>query len=137
MKVVMILSRSALAIMVANEQVDIGDMVEVYSPGPPIFDPESGDELGTLDKSKAILKVVQVFPKFFVAENAETQTRLHAQFVQPLSNISEFYSHVPRSLNVNPEDVVGNDWKSDEPIQLGDPVRLIKKVGHPHDQGLR
>jgi len=75
-KISSILSEYAVVLSAgANKGIKEDMRFEVLAPAIQVKDPESGEELGTLNYVKARVKVVRVTEKYSIAESYETITR--------------------------------------------------------------
>ena len=104
----------------SNDLIHDGQFLEVFVQGTPIFDPETGDDLGTLDYDKAKLHVINVFPRMSVCENRETETT---------SLLSAFTTSLQRTevlpLDVDSKEISGGYEGIDKKIHVGDLVRTV------------
>lgn len=102
-----------------------GKELEVFEPGETILDPESGDELGTLDFIKSTLEVVQVYDNFSTCQSItyeEVSVGLAASFISPLERTKT--KRTIRSLDIDENDIQPQKVK-ERHIKVGDPVRFI------------
>ena len=139
-KVVRILDNFNVVVNAGRDEVNIGDELEIIEAGKTFIDPDTGEDLGRLEKVKAIVVVIQREEKFCVAESPTEYVRA-GEKVQSLlglsgtANISqifgELYKDVKRiqaPLNVDPQDPTP-DWRElkDPVIRVRDPVRMRRK----------
>jgi hypothetical protein len=117
-KVVKIVSATRIVVNASQNDVERGDILEVYAEGAEIFDPETNESLGMLDYIKARVEVVTVFPKMCICRNAATRTR---NLLEPLENF--FVRETAAELNVNTADISGGFEGINPKIVLGDLVR--------------
>jgi len=104
----------------AEHGIKVDDELEVYEPGEPIIDPETNEELGTLDKIKSYLRVKHVYQKMCLCVNADEKiTTYMEEFINPFTKIVK-RSYKP--LPVDAEEISGG-WKEPEKIKVGDFVR--------------
>lgn len=125
-KIVKIPSNSSVVINGGiNHSLQEGDLLEVFVVGDPVKDPETGEDLGTLDYIKANLEVVQVYPKMSVCKNADTHKE-----PSPFSAFSTFTKErsVRNSLNLNENEISGEFAHQDSTIRIGDTVRIKEKT---------
>lgn len=120
-RIVKIINEYQVVINVGSDDlIRDGQFLEVFVPGTPIFDPETGDCLGTLDYVKAKLHVISVFPRMSVCENRETETT---------SLLSSFTASLQRTevlpLNVDSKEISGGYEGVDKKIHVGDLVRTV------------
>lgn len=104
----------------SDDLIHDGQHLEVFVHGIPIIDPDTGDDLGTLDYVKVKLRVINVFPKISVCENRETET---INRLKPLGNIFELTEILP--LNVDAKEISGGYEGIDKKIHIGDLVRTV------------
>lgn len=104
----------------SDELIREGQHLEVFVRGTPIVDPDTGDELGTLDYVKAKLRVINVFPRMSVCENRETETRNR---LVALSAMFETTEILP--LNIDSKEISGGYEGIDKKIHVGDLVRTV------------
>lgn len=102
----------------SNDSVHDGDILEVYVPGSEVKDPDTGEDLGTLDYVKAKLRVVDTFPRMCVCENRACQSVF--SWADALSSLSGQES-LP--LNVDSKDISGGYEGINKKIKVGDLVR--------------
>ncbi|MHB7978947.1 hypothetical protein CF067_00815 [Clostridium sporogenes] len=95
------------------------DILEIFIKGEPIKDPDTKEELGTLDTIKAKLIVNQNFPKFCICGNKKAVSLPTA-----LLGVSAcLASKEPQKLNVDSTEISGGLEKDDLKIKIGDLVR--------------
>ena len=122
-KIIKIPSNSSVVINAGlNHNLNEGDQLEVFVRGEEIHDPETNENLGTLDYIKANLEIVQVLPKMSVCKNAETHKR--PKFTNDLLGTQ---IEVRNSLKLNESEITGEFAKQDTVIRIGDTVRLKAK----------
>jgi len=103
----------------SNELIRDGQYLEVFVKGAPIVDPDTGDNLGTLDYVKAKLRVINVFPMMSVCENRETET------YGLLSGLAALQKEEVLPLNVDSKEISGGYEGIDKKIHVGDLVRTV------------
>ena len=122
-KVVKIPSNSSVVINGGlNYHLNEGDKLEVFVRGEDVYDPETNENLGTLDYVKANLEIVQVLPRMSVCKNASTHTRSKFR-TDPFARRIE----VRNALNLNESEITGEFAQQDSVIRIGDTVRLKPK----------
>ena len=104
----------------SDELIREGQHLEVFVRGTPIVDPDTGDELGTLDYVKAKLRVINVFPRMSVCENRETETRNRLVALSAMFETTEI-----RPLNIDSKEISGGYEGIDKKIHVGDLVRTV------------
>lgn len=103
-----------------NEFIHDGQHLEVFVQGAPIIDPDTGDNLGTLDYVKAKLRVINAFPRMSVCENRETETRNRLATLSTMFEITEILP-----LNIDAKEISGGYEGIDKKIHVGDLVRTV------------
>lgn len=102
----------------ANED----DKVRIIGIGPKIIDPETREELGTLDLIKATLTITTTYDKFSLCEKVETTTK--NILISPLSQF-QTTSKITKPLKVDKEKISNKKTPSDTTIKIGDKVKVI------------
>ena len=100
-----------------NDLIKETDEFEIYEPGQIVFDPDTGENLGTLDFVKAKLCIVDIFPKMCVCENRDSES---IPFVEIISTPS-YTRKLP--LDVEIRDISGGFESVSKKIHVGDLVR--------------
>lgn len=117
-RVVKIIDEYRLVVNSGTEDgIKVNDELEIFVPGKPIIDPETKEDLGTLDYIKARLVVADVFPKMCVCVNAKEESTI------PFSVYSSLFKTQRLPLNVDVEEISGGYEKVDSKIKIGDLVR--------------
>lgn len=120
-RIVKIINEYQVVINAGSEEfIHDGQHLEVFVRGISVSDPETGDDLGTLDYIKAKLRVISVFPRMSVCESRETET---ANRLRPFSAIFETTEIVP--LNIDSKEISGGYEGIDKKIHVGDLVRTV------------
>jgi len=96
-----------------NQNINTGDLLIVYEQGEEVKDPETGENLGVLEVTKAVLKVARSYENMSLCVNADKIRSL-----QDYSN-----SGIPKPLPINAEEISGG-W-SPTPIRVKDKVRRV------------
>ena len=95
-------------------------LLEIFVPGENVIDPETGEDLGSLDYVKARLEVITVMPRMCVCVNNKIVTTE----LKTIMNAMEFGRTAKReSLNINSEEISGGYENIDKKIHVGDKVR--------------
>lgn len=104
-----------------NDHLSKGDELEVYIPGETVFDPETDEDMGTLDPIKAYVEIRNVYPKMAVCVNVNKQPVTDALALIS-GTAAKMLATAPKKLSVHPEDISGGlDY--DFRIRVGDLVR--------------
>lgn len=101
-----------------NEKIITGNLFQIVEgDGVEVIDPDTGESYGTLDITKATVKVIKVYPKMCICENN----------AQNMSYVNDISIHVPpKRLRVNLNDVSGGYNENNvPPIKLGDIAYLL------------
>lgn len=102
----------------SNNLIHDGQNLEIFVPGTPIIDPDTGDNLGTLDYIKAKLRVVNVFPRMSVCANRETES---TGLLRSFASVLQTQEILP--LNIDSKEISGGYEGIDKKIHIGDLVR--------------
>lgn len=102
-----------------NDNIHIGDEFEVYQIGIPVIDPETAEELGTLDPIKAYIEVAHVYPKMCVCTNSD---KIRHSLLENLMPLTEQFREAPKKFTVKAEDISGG-WSNSRTLTIGDFVR--------------
>lgn len=95
-----------------------GNQVRVFKEGEAIYDGEK--YLGSLDIVKADLEIVMVYEKFSICKCIERTTRnpfMVLNFERTVTEVKE--------LNVEKEDFSNLKYRTNEPLKIGDSVKII------------
>ncbi len=102
-----------------NDSLQREDELEIFIKGEEVRDPETNEPLGTLDKIKARLVVVDLFDQMAVCKSAET-------FMHDMLNpIANFQTYKTSRLKVDPKQISGPTKEYDDIIRIGDLVRRV------------
>lgn len=111
----------------ANHNIKEDDKLEVFVIGERIKDPETNEDLGTLDTIKASLIVKQVFPKFCICGNSKTTTTTATASLMRIAESLSTYNYIATStekLKVDPKEITGGLQSDiDDRLKIGDVVR--------------
>lgn len=129
-KVVKIVNEYRVVINAGKEDgIKVGNVFEIYQEGETVMDPDTKENLGTMDYIKATVEVIDLFPKMCACRNTDTTTVPSAisQAVLGFAGALENYGQVTKvaKLNVNVEDISGGYEDIDKKIHVGDKVRLV------------
>lgn len=119
-KVIEILNSKELIINYGSSQgAKKGKEVRISIKGEPVIDPETKEQIGTLDIIKGELEIYQTYPNFSICRSVQRRDRniLGSPFIK--SEI--FYD----SLNVNNEDMTHRLPANVPPIKVGDKIELL------------
>jgi hypothetical protein len=102
-----------------------GDILEVYEIGEKVTDPDTFEDLGTLDIVKGEIKVKNVYQKMSLCISNEYTNNFLGY---SLSSISQAITNTEiTALNVNTKEITGGyGEKEKSQISLRDPVKIIK-----------
>lgn len=119
-RVVRIIDDTALIVNAGTEnEIEVGDIMEICGRGATIVDPETNIELGRLDNVKAKLNVTEVYDKMCVCE-----TPYVSDYMSTFLTSSIFRS-TQKKLDVEPTDITG---EGDKTIRIGDIAKHIKTI---------
>lgn len=104
--------------MIYNDGLSLSTKLEIFVPGSPISDPDTGEELGTLDLIKARLSIRHLSEKMCVCTNASS-----ASSISDIAKSLALFSGKPKRLNVDPTEISGGYPDADTTIKIGDLVR--------------
>lgn len=136
MKIAKIIDTQSIVINAGiNENIKIGDEFQIIgSKGAKVTDPDTGNELGTLDAIKGRVVITQVYAKMAIAES-KTYRKKPANLLgisgDPNDQTSAmmekiFYGpEVHRELNVDMNEITGGYEENNDPIRVGDIVEKI------------
>lgn len=119
-KIIKIIDNYQVVVNAGHDDVARGDILEVYVEGSPVLDPDTNEELGTLDYIKALLEVDVVYPKMCICKNSEIE-RIPAFNFAALEKFQTIEKIKP--LPVDAAEISGGFVKSDIKIRTGDKVR--------------
>lgn len=122
-RVIEILSDNSILINYGRDHgANENDQVRVISIGPEIIDPETKENLGTLDTVKADLTIVTAYNKFSLCQDIEEVTK--NTLVNPLSQFQTTYTKV-KIINVNEKSISNIKPPNDYKINIGDKVEIL------------
>lgn len=123
-RVIKIIDDKTIVINVGeNNGVKSGNKFQIYAVGEHVIDPETNEDLGTLNTVKEVVSAIDVFPNMTICRHIETN------YYNPLTNfVSPFATQkidTEKSLNVETTQITGG-LSSDLTIKIGDKVRFMK-----------
>lgn len=104
-----------------NDGASEGDRLRIYSIGEKVFDPNTKEELGTLDNIKDIVQVEVPYENFSLCKKIRTIRR---EILNPLSKLVQTTT-VSESLYVDKTEISGRKPLKKEPIKTGDLALLL------------
>ena len=110
-----------------NKGIEIGDKLQIIDEkGSEVKDPDTNEVLGFLDLIKDTVEVSEVHDKMCicVTPHYTTVNNIISPGLRSIAGSIVFSEQ--KKLNVDLSQVTGGLRKSDAPIQIGDPVRIIK-----------
>lgn len=120
MKIAKIISTKQVVINAgSNAGLKPGDKLEIIDKfgTDPVIDPDTGENLGTLDLPKGQLTVTKTYPRMAIAESPRKSS------LPSVYNGLPGFPTVQKDLNVDPEQITGGFPKpSGEQIKVGDIV---------------
>lgn len=113
-----------------NHGVAIGDEFQILDvTSNPVEDPDTKEIIGYLNLIKASVIVIDVQEKMCICTSEESKTSMGI-LADTLSNMTGHMHPYGKTekvrLNIDYSDVTGGLSKSNEPIRVGDSVKLIK-----------
>ncbi len=103
----------------SDNNVEVGDLMEIHGKSENIFDPLTKEDLGKFDIVKDKLTVAKVYEKMCICETTYVSTYL------PTLLSNSLFSTKQKKMNVEPTDISGT---GDKTIRIGDEAILIKKL---------
>lgn len=103
----------------SDNNVEVGDLMEIHGKSETIFDPLTKEDLGKFDVVKDKLTVAKVYEKMCICETTYVSTYL------PTLLSNSLFSTKQKKMNVEPTDISGT---GDKTIRIGDEAILIKKL---------
>lgn len=128
-KVVKIIDEYLIVVNYGKSQnAQKGDELEIFDIGERVFDPETNEDLGTLDLYKGKITVVNVYDKISLCKSAERLPK-PGSINSSISTLflGTFNNYEIKALNVNTKQISGGyNEDNDLIINLGDPVQIVK-----------
>ncbi len=125
-KIARILSDTEIVMNVgARDHVGVGQEFVIYEESEPITDPETGEDLGRLERVKGRVKVTHVMERIAIAKtlNYETVVPLPFGDMSPLFELGARTETRPRKLAVAPSEV--KPVREIGPVKVGDLVHSV------------
>lgn len=105
-----------------NQGLSKGDILEIFEEPDPVFDPDTGEKIGSLVQRKALIIIIDTADKLSVCENYEKKdTSLPGSIASIISTKT-----TPADLNVAYDQIQPLPIDN-QPIAVGDKVRIVKK----------
>lgn len=121
-KVIEILNKKELLINYGeNDGAKKGQHIRISDRGESVKDPETGEELGTLDVIKGTLEIYAVYPEFSICRDI---TRYERELLHGLG-LKTKTETVYHPLNVEDGDITNRWPKPIPPIKVGDIIELL------------
>ncbi|WP_270371960.1 hypothetical protein [Limosilactobacillus mucosae] len=124
MKIAKIISTKQIVVNAGiNIGLAVGDELEIIDKfgDDPIIDPDTGENLGTLDLVKGTVIVSKVYPHMAIADSPKTSTL--ANLMRPNYLPGLHGDTIQKDLNVDPSQITGGFPQSDnQQIRIGDIV---------------
>lgn len=134
-KVAKIINDTSLVINAGSEQgINKGDKFKIIGKlgNSTVIDPDTGENLGTLDDIKGEVIAAQIYPHMSICNSQIITSSPYQLSAQPILQnslaglISSMNGESHREqLNVDKTQVTGGFKKSNKPIQIGDIAQLI------------
>lgn len=119
-KVIEILNSKELMINYGSSQgAKKGREIRISIKGEPVIDPDTKEQIGTLDIIKGELEIYQTYPNFSICRNIQYKDR--NILASPFLRSEKYYSN----LNVESQDMTHRLPANVPPIKVGDKVELL------------
>lgn len=119
-KVIEILNSKELMINYgSNQGAKIGSKIRISIKGEPVIDPDTQEQIGTLDIIKGDLEIYQTYPNFSICRNIQYKDR--NILASPFLRSEKYYNN----LNVESEDMTHRLPANVPPIKVGDIVEFV------------
>lgn len=106
-----------------KDHIKKGDEFQIYSIGESVIDPETKEDLGTLNTIKEVVSAVDVLPNMSICRHIDVN--YYNPFSSMVSPFSTKEVVTNKCLNVETTQITGG-LSQDLTIKIGDKVRLIK-----------
>ncbi len=104
----------------SNQGLSDGDTLEIFETGGSVVDPQTGENLGTLDFIKDQVEVVTLYENFSLCKKI---VRTKSNIFTPFNEYVTTTSHVA-SLKVNEEQITNRKISGNPVISVGDELRI-------------
>ena len=122
-KVIRIVDEYSVLINVgAEDGIAKDDLLEIFSVGTEIKDPETGNTIGTFDTIKAVVVADTVYDKFCLCKNHD-----FTSFATVFGAIPSALGQSRKVLQVNPADIIPLPDDHDHTVYVGDKVRVSRQ----------
>lgn len=140
-KVAKIIDNTSLVINAGEHQgIKKGDKFQIIGKkgSQSVIDPDTGEDLGTLDEIKGKVTVQEVYPNMAVCKSQYVRDEVNINNMvgnQMMAGMNKTLSEIKsgvitsghyESLNVEPTQITGGFKESDDPIRVGDIASPIK-----------
>jgi len=106
-----------------NQGLSKGDILEIFEEPDPVFDPDTGNQIGSLAQRKALIIIIDTAENLSVCENYEKKNiSLPSSIVSIISNKTTAADLNVACNQIQPLPI------DDQPISVGDKVRIVKKA---------
>lgn len=130
MKIAKIISTKQVVVNAgSNNGLEVGDTLEIIDKfgTDPVIDPDTGEELGTLDIPKGKVIVSKVYPNMAIADSPKVpRDAFTASLMTPNSDLANRLfgtNTMSKDLNVDPKQITGGiPSPTNSPIRIGDVV---------------
>lgn len=117
----------------ASNGIEVGDTFQILDKvGNEVLDPDTGEVIGSLDLIKGTVNVMEIYEKMCLCtapyDDLYGSGLIGLTGLSTLDIINKKNSTRPKKkkLNIDLNYITGSLGESDEPIRIGDSVRLIK-----------
>ena len=127
-KIAKIISTTELVINAGSKQnINVGDKFQIIDKvgSEPVIDPDTGENLGTLDIIKGIVEVTTVYPNMSIVQSERAINPLLQSSMGVAQSLSPY--QVRKDLNVDKAQITGGASENKNvPIKIGDVVIPMK-----------
>lgn len=121
-KIAKIISTTELVINAGSKQnINVGDKFQIIDKvgSEPVMDPDTGENLGTLDIIKGMVEVTTVYPNMSIVQSERTINPLLQAPMEVAQSLSPY--QVRKDLNVDKTQITGGAPENENaPIKIGD-----------------
>lgn len=122
-KVIEIINNTDIIINYGLEDgASVGDKLRIIEKGAPVIDPDTSENLGSIDIIKTTLEVAVPYRKFSICRKYRTS---NVELLNPLSKFI-YESKTVQELDVRPDQITNREIPRSSPISEGDIVVLIQ-----------